>query len=193
MAPPIKQKARFKIKDAKCHLRPRNKEKQREASRSSPQGVKNPSAQPGFSYHLLFSNSLLNLATEIYPTSNKMKLIVAHLRHAVLLPVRYKRTRLSTKRKWTWSGKNESIGNKRILIPNALRLPSLCNSYNITLNQRAHYINVPRFYRFKGVLLVVMLYLAASTAPSKVKKKLAYCYALSISWIFFSFLSFLVC
>ncbi|MGH0122056.1 UNVERIFIED_CONTAM: hypothetical protein FKN15_001781 [Acipenser sinensis] len=30
-APPIKQKARFKIKDAKCHLRPRNKEKLREA------------------------------------------------------------------------------------------------------------------------------------------------------------------
>ncbi|XP_067855894.1 signal peptide, CUB and EGF-like domain-containing protein 1 isoform X3 [Heptranchias perlo] len=27
LAPPIKQKARFKIKDAKCHLRPRNKEK----------------------------------------------------------------------------------------------------------------------------------------------------------------------
>uniref|UniRef100_A0A671T2H0 Signal peptide, CUB and EGF-like domain-containing protein 2 n=1 Tax=Sinocyclocheilus anshuiensis TaxID=1608454 RepID=A0A671T2H0_9TELE len=30
LAQPVKQKARFKIKDAKCHLRPRNKEKHRE-------------------------------------------------------------------------------------------------------------------------------------------------------------------
>uniref|UniRef100_A0A3Q3BLT6 Signal peptide, CUB and EGF-like domain-containing protein 1 n=1 Tax=Haplochromis burtoni TaxID=8153 RepID=A0A3Q3BLT6_HAPBU len=30
LAPPIKQKARFKIKDAKCHLKPRNKEKHRD-------------------------------------------------------------------------------------------------------------------------------------------------------------------
>uniref|UniRef100_A0A3B4B5E2 Signal peptide, CUB and EGF-like domain-containing protein 2 n=1 Tax=Periophthalmus magnuspinnatus TaxID=409849 RepID=A0A3B4B5E2_9GOBI len=30
LGPPVKQKARFKIKDAKCHLRPRNKEKHRE-------------------------------------------------------------------------------------------------------------------------------------------------------------------
>lgn len=42
MAPPVKQKARFKIKDAKCHLRPRNKEKQREASRPSLQGATKP-------------------------------------------------------------------------------------------------------------------------------------------------------
>lgn len=34
LAPPIKQKARFKIKDAKCHLRPRNKEKHRESKQS---------------------------------------------------------------------------------------------------------------------------------------------------------------
>lgn len=27
LAPPIKQKARFKIKDAKCHLRPRNRDR----------------------------------------------------------------------------------------------------------------------------------------------------------------------
>uniref|UniRef100_H3CFP6 Signal peptide, CUB and EGF-like domain-containing protein 1 n=1 Tax=Tetraodon nigroviridis TaxID=99883 RepID=H3CFP6_TETNG len=33
LAPPIKQKARFKIKDAKCHLRPRNKKKSRDSSR----------------------------------------------------------------------------------------------------------------------------------------------------------------
>ncbi|KAJ8249719.1 hypothetical protein COCON_G00229350 [Conger conger] len=31
LAPPIKQKARFKIKDAKCHLKPRSKEKPRDA------------------------------------------------------------------------------------------------------------------------------------------------------------------
>uniref|UniRef100_A0A8D3DIQ9 Signal peptide, CUB and EGF-like domain-containing protein 2 n=1 Tax=Scophthalmus maximus TaxID=52904 RepID=A0A8D3DIQ9_SCOMX len=33
LVPPIKQKARFKIKDAKCHLRPRNKEKHRDVSK----------------------------------------------------------------------------------------------------------------------------------------------------------------
>ncbi|KAL7982739.1 hypothetical protein Chor_010337 [Crotalus horridus] len=33
LMPPIKQKARFKIKDAKCHLRPRNKEKIKEAGK----------------------------------------------------------------------------------------------------------------------------------------------------------------
>lgn len=38
LAPPIKQKARFKIKDAKCHLRPRNKEKHRDSSRQNLQG-----------------------------------------------------------------------------------------------------------------------------------------------------------
>ncbi|KAG7270683.1 hypothetical protein CRUP_030410 [Coryphaenoides rupestris] len=38
-APPITQKARFKIKDAKCHLKPRNKEKHRDSSRQThPQG-----------------------------------------------------------------------------------------------------------------------------------------------------------
>ncbi|XP_041443794.1 signal peptide, CUB and EGF-like domain-containing protein 1 isoform X2 [Xenopus laevis] len=36
LAPPITQKARFKIKDAKCHLRPRSKEKIRESGRQSP-------------------------------------------------------------------------------------------------------------------------------------------------------------
>ncbi|XP_041441775.1 signal peptide, CUB and EGF-like domain-containing protein 1 isoform X2 [Xenopus laevis] len=35
VAPPITQKARFKIKDAKCHLRPRSKEKIRESGRQS--------------------------------------------------------------------------------------------------------------------------------------------------------------
>lgn len=38
LAAPIKQKARFKIKDAKCHLRPRNKEKHRDSSKQSLQG-----------------------------------------------------------------------------------------------------------------------------------------------------------
>ncbi|KAF7237648.1 Signal peptide, CUB and EGF-like domain-containing protein 1 [Varanus komodoensis] len=33
LAPPIKQKARFKIKDAKCHLRPRSKEKIKDAGK----------------------------------------------------------------------------------------------------------------------------------------------------------------
>uniref|UniRef100_A0A8C3AI56 Signal peptide, CUB and EGF-like domain-containing protein 1 n=1 Tax=Cyclopterus lumpus TaxID=8103 RepID=A0A8C3AI56_CYCLU len=42
LAPPIKQKARFKIKDAKCHLRPRNKEKHRDSSRQSLQGGQFP-------------------------------------------------------------------------------------------------------------------------------------------------------
>uniref|UniRef100_A0A6Q2YLR2 Signal peptide, CUB and EGF-like domain-containing protein 2 n=1 Tax=Esox lucius TaxID=8010 RepID=A0A6Q2YLR2_ESOLU len=41
-APPIKQKARFKIKDAKCHLRPRNKEKHRETTKPSLQGGQFP-------------------------------------------------------------------------------------------------------------------------------------------------------
>lgn len=35
---PVKQKARFKIKDAKCHLRPRNKEKHRDSSKQNLQG-----------------------------------------------------------------------------------------------------------------------------------------------------------
>ncbi|KAK5876797.1 hypothetical protein CesoFtcFv8_026113 [Champsocephalus esox] len=39
---PIKQKARFKIKDAKCHLRPRNKEKHRDSSRQNLQGGQFP-------------------------------------------------------------------------------------------------------------------------------------------------------
>uniref|UniRef100_A0A7N8WJ95 Signal peptide, CUB and EGF-like domain-containing protein 1 n=1 Tax=Mastacembelus armatus TaxID=205130 RepID=A0A7N8WJ95_9TELE len=38
LVPPIKQKARFKIKDAKCHLRPRNKEKHRDLSKQNLQG-----------------------------------------------------------------------------------------------------------------------------------------------------------
>ncbi|CAF92403.1 unnamed protein product, partial [Tetraodon nigroviridis] len=42
LAPPIKQKARFKIKDAKCHLRPRNKKKSRDSSRQSQQGAPFP-------------------------------------------------------------------------------------------------------------------------------------------------------
>ncbi|XP_075867325.1 signal peptide, CUB and EGF-like domain-containing protein 1 isoform X1 [Nelusetta ayraudi] len=42
LAPPIKQKARFKIKDAKCLLRPRNKEKHREATRQNQQGGQFP-------------------------------------------------------------------------------------------------------------------------------------------------------
>ncbi|MGH0115690.1 UNVERIFIED_CONTAM: hypothetical protein FKN15_038013 [Acipenser sinensis] len=41
-APPIKQKARFKIKDAKCHLRPRNKEKLREAPKPTLTGGQFP-------------------------------------------------------------------------------------------------------------------------------------------------------
>ncbi|CAG5927199.1 unnamed protein product, partial [Menidia menidia] len=35
---PIKQKARFRIKDAKCHLRPRDKDKRRESSKQNIQG-----------------------------------------------------------------------------------------------------------------------------------------------------------
>ncbi|XP_010788447.1 signal peptide, CUB and EGF-like domain-containing protein 1, partial [Notothenia coriiceps] len=42
LAAPIKQKARFKIKDAKCHLRPRNKEKHRDSSRQNLQGGQFP-------------------------------------------------------------------------------------------------------------------------------------------------------
>ncbi|KAM6987101.1 signal peptide, CUB and EGF-like domain-containing protein 1 isoform 1-T1 [Aplochiton taeniatus] len=42
LAPPVKQKARFKIKDAKCHLRPRNKDKHREASRPTIQAGQFP-------------------------------------------------------------------------------------------------------------------------------------------------------
>ncbi|TMS02715.1 Signal peptide, CUB and EGF-like domain-containing protein 1 [Larimichthys crocea] len=42
LAAPIKQKARFKIKDAKCHLRPRNKEKHRDSSKQSLQGGQFP-------------------------------------------------------------------------------------------------------------------------------------------------------
>uniref|UniRef100_A0A3Q1CRY4 Signal peptide, CUB and EGF-like domain-containing protein 1 n=1 Tax=Amphiprion ocellaris TaxID=80972 RepID=A0A3Q1CRY4_AMPOC len=42
LAPPIKQKARFKIKDAKCHLRPRNKERHRDSSRQNLQGGQFP-------------------------------------------------------------------------------------------------------------------------------------------------------
>ncbi|XP_017295467.1 signal peptide, CUB and EGF-like domain-containing protein 1 isoform X1 [Kryptolebias marmoratus] len=38
LAPPIKQKTKFKIKDAKCHLSPRNKEKHRDSSRQNIQG-----------------------------------------------------------------------------------------------------------------------------------------------------------
>ncbi|XP_061570846.1 signal peptide, CUB and EGF-like domain-containing protein 1 isoform X1 [Cololabis saira] len=42
LAPPIKQKARFKIKDAKCHLRPRNKETNKETSKQNLQGGQFP-------------------------------------------------------------------------------------------------------------------------------------------------------
>ncbi|XP_026218834.1 signal peptide, CUB and EGF-like domain-containing protein 1 isoform X3 [Anabas testudineus] len=42
LAPPIKHKARFKIKDAKCHFRPRNKEKARDSSRQSVPGGQFP-------------------------------------------------------------------------------------------------------------------------------------------------------
>ncbi|XP_037551693.1 signal peptide, CUB and EGF-like domain-containing protein 1 [Nematolebias whitei] len=42
LAPPIKQKAKFKIKDAKCHLSPRNKEKQRDSSRPNIHGDQFP-------------------------------------------------------------------------------------------------------------------------------------------------------
>ncbi|XP_034073566.1 signal peptide, CUB and EGF-like domain-containing protein 1 [Gymnodraco acuticeps] len=42
LSAPIKQKARFKIKDAKCHLRPRNKEKHRDSSRQNLQGGQFP-------------------------------------------------------------------------------------------------------------------------------------------------------
>uniref|UniRef100_A0A8C1EPL9 Signal peptide, CUB domain, EGF-like 1 n=1 Tax=Cyprinus carpio carpio TaxID=630221 RepID=A0A8C1EPL9_CYPCA len=37
LAQPVKQKARFKIKDAKCHLRPRNKEKHRDMGKQAGQ------------------------------------------------------------------------------------------------------------------------------------------------------------
>lgn len=40
LAQPVKQKARFKIKDAKCHLRPRNKEKHRDMGKQGLQGEK---------------------------------------------------------------------------------------------------------------------------------------------------------
>lgn len=39
LAPPIKQKARFKIKDAKCHLRPRSKEKTKDAGKQAVLGT----------------------------------------------------------------------------------------------------------------------------------------------------------
>lgn len=38
LAPPIKQKAKFKIKDAKCHLSPRSKEKHKDSFRQNIQG-----------------------------------------------------------------------------------------------------------------------------------------------------------
>lgn len=39
LAPPIKQKARFKIKDAKCHLRPRSKEKTKDSGKQAGLGM----------------------------------------------------------------------------------------------------------------------------------------------------------
>uniref|UniRef100_A0A672RDE5 Signal peptide, CUB and EGF-like domain-containing protein 1 n=1 Tax=Sinocyclocheilus grahami TaxID=75366 RepID=A0A672RDE5_SINGR len=42
LAQPVKQKARFKIKDAKCHLRPRNKEKHREMGKQGLQAGQFP-------------------------------------------------------------------------------------------------------------------------------------------------------
>lgn len=39
LAPPIKQKARFKIKDAKCHLRPRSKEKTKDTGKQAVLGM----------------------------------------------------------------------------------------------------------------------------------------------------------
>lgn len=38
VAAPVKQKASFKIKDAKCHLHPRTKGKQEEAGKAGAQG-----------------------------------------------------------------------------------------------------------------------------------------------------------
>uniref|UniRef100_H2TE92 Signal peptide, CUB and EGF-like domain-containing protein 1 n=1 Tax=Takifugu rubripes TaxID=31033 RepID=H2TE92_TAKRU len=40
LAPPIKQKAKFKIKDAKCHLRPRNKDRNKDSSGLPPKRKK---------------------------------------------------------------------------------------------------------------------------------------------------------
>ncbi|XP_011611426.1 signal peptide, CUB and EGF-like domain-containing protein 1 isoform X3 [Takifugu rubripes] len=42
LAPPIKQKAKFKIKDAKCHLRPRNKDRNKDSSGQNQQGAHFP-------------------------------------------------------------------------------------------------------------------------------------------------------
>uniref|UniRef100_A0A8C3MS22 Uncharacterized protein n=1 Tax=Geospiza parvula TaxID=87175 RepID=A0A8C3MS22_GEOPR len=42
LAPPIKQKARFKIKDAKCHLRPRSKEKTKDSGKQAVSGGQFP-------------------------------------------------------------------------------------------------------------------------------------------------------
>ncbi|KAF4802488.1 hypothetical protein TURU_024389 [Turdus rufiventris] len=42
LAPPIKQKARFKIKDAKCHLRPRSKEKAKDSGKQAVSGAQFP-------------------------------------------------------------------------------------------------------------------------------------------------------
>lgn len=39
LAPPIKQKARFKIKDSKCHLRPRSKEKTKDTGKQAVLGM----------------------------------------------------------------------------------------------------------------------------------------------------------
>lgn len=39
LAPPIKQKARFKIKDAKCHLQPRSKEKNKGSGKQTHIGM----------------------------------------------------------------------------------------------------------------------------------------------------------
>ncbi|XP_068046771.1 signal peptide, CUB and EGF-like domain-containing protein 1 isoform X5 [Anomalospiza imberbis] len=42
LAPPVKQKARFKIKDAKCHLRPRSKEKTKDSGKQAVSGGQFP-------------------------------------------------------------------------------------------------------------------------------------------------------
>lgn len=56
LAPPIKQKARFKIKDAKCHLRPRNKEKHRDSSRQNVQGKTKSSCLTSLNLSLNFTD-----------------------------------------------------------------------------------------------------------------------------------------
>uniref|UniRef100_A0A672UJ82 Signal peptide, CUB domain and EGF like domain containing 1 n=1 Tax=Strigops habroptila TaxID=2489341 RepID=A0A672UJ82_STRHB len=77
LAPPIKQKARFKIKDAKCHLRPRSKEKTKDSGKQA--GRKNPNAK----VHTLAEHYTCNIDCVRKRMEQKLQTAIKTLRKSI--------------------------------------------------------------------------------------------------------------